>query len=268
MITCSYISLGGLQLLPSESFCAALNGILDFNKELTESELYYDGSFFGSSKISSKDLTLYVIVKHQFNLKEIQAEQQLNYILKQENIKLQFKLEEDNNLYECIVNCTARANSADEITATLHLSDPNIYKQETTKELTKAMSGGFYFTSSGFTILADGFEFSETVIGNQAEIINNGDTIYPFITIKGDVTDIKIKNETTGETLHINYPLSNNDVLTVDCSPSTRKVRLNDRIPLMKYKTGSYITLINGSNILTVDYTGDCTVFIKYKEVL
>ena len=135
MITCSYISLGGLQLLPSENFSAGLDGIFDFDKELTESELYYDGSFFGSSRISSKDLTLYVIVKHQFNLKEIQAEQQLNYILKQENIKLQFKLEEDNNLYECIVNCTARANSNDEITCTLHLSDPNIYKTETTNEL-------------------------------------------------------------------------------------------------------------------------------------
>lgn len=268
MITCSYISLGGLQLLPSESFCAGLNGIFDFDKELTESELYYDGSFFGSSRISSKDLTLYVIVKHQFNSKEIQAERQLNYILKQENIKLQFKLEEDNNLYECIVNCTARANSVDEITATLHLSDPNIYKQETTKELTKAMSGGFYFTSSGFTVSSNGFEFNETVIGNKAEIINNGDTIYPFITIKGDATDIKIKNETTKETLHINYPLSNNDILIIDCNPSTRKVRLNDRIPLMKYKAGSYITLVNGSNILTVDYTGDCTVSVKYKEVL
>lgn len=268
MITCSYISLGGLQLLPSKNFAAVLNDIFDFNKALTESSLYYDGSFFGSSKISSKDLTLSVIVKHQFDLGEVQAEQQLNYILKQKNIILQFKLENDNNLYECIVNCTARASSIDEITAILHLSDPNIYKKETSKELTKAMSGGFYFTSSGFTVSSGGFEFNETVIGNQAEIINNGDAIYPIITIKGDATNIKISNITTGETLYINYKLTGNDSLIVDCNPATRKIRLNDKIPLMKYKSGSYITLINGSNVLNVDYIGDCTVKVTYREVL
>lgn len=267
MITCSYISLNGLQLLPSENFSAGLNGIFDFDKELTESELYYDGSFLGSSKISSKDLTLYVIVKHQFNLKEIQAEQQLNYILKQENIKLQFKLEEDNNLYECIVNCTARANSNDEITCTLHLSDPNIYKAEITTELEKIMQGGFYFTPNGFTITGSGFEFNETLIGNTAEILNPSTTIYPTFNIKGDTDYINISNLTTGEVLKINCNISSEHTLFIDCNPSSRKIRYNNK-PYMRYKSGNYISLVNGSNIIKIDYSGSCTVEISYKEVI
>ena len=99
MIDCTYIELNGLILYPSVDYVARLDGIMDFQKDVSESELFYDGSFYGSSKVTSRDLTLSVIIKHQFNVNENKAEKQLNFILKEENIKLRFKLENDDNFY-------------------------------------------------------------------------------------------------------------------------------------------------------------------------
>ena len=128
MIDCTYIELNGLILYPSVDYVARLDGIMDFQKDVSESELFYDGAFYKKTKITSRDLTLSVIIKHKFNVNENKAEKQLNFILKEENIKLRFKLENEDNFYECIVNCTSKATNIDEITCTLHLSNPNIYK--------------------------------------------------------------------------------------------------------------------------------------------
>ena len=267
MIDCTYIELNGLIIQPSTDYVANLDGIMDFQKDINESKLFYDGSFYGSSKIASRDLTLSVIIKHQFNANENRAEKQLNFILKEENIKLKFKLENDSNFYECIVNCTSKATDIDKITCTLHLSDPNIYKAEITTELEKIMQGGFYFTPDGFTISGSGFEFNETLIGNTVEILNPGTTIYPIFSIKGDTDYINVSNLTTGEVLKINCNISSEHTLFIDCNPSSRKIRYNNK-PYMRYKSGSYISLVNGSNIIKVDYSESCTVEISYKEVI
>ena len=267
MIDCTYIELNELILYPSVDYVARLDGIMDFQKDVSESELFYDGAFYGSSKITSRDLTLSVIIKHQFNDNENRAEKQLNFILKEENIKLKFKLENDNNFYECIVNCSSKATDIDKITCTLHLSDPNIYKAEITTELEKKMQGGFCFTPDGFTISSGGFEFSETLIGNTVEILNPSTTIYPTFNIKGDTDYINISNLTTGEVLKINCNISSEHTLFIDCNPSSRKIRYNNK-PYTRYKSGSYISLVNGSNIIKVDYSGSCTVGISYKEVI
>lgn len=267
MVDCTYIELNGLVLQPSIDYVARLDGIMDFQKDVSESELFYDGAFYGSSKITSRDLTLSVIIKHQFNVNENKAEKQLNFILKEENIKLRFKLENDNNFYECIVNCTSKATDIDKITCTLHLSNPNIYKAEITTELEKIMQGGFYFTPDGFNISESGFEFSETLIGNTVEILNPSTTIYPTFNIKGDTDYINISNLTTGEVLKINCNISSEHTLFIDCNPSSRKIKYNDK-SYMRYKSGNYISLVNGSNIIKVDYSGSCTVEISYKEVI
>ena len=267
MIDCTYIELNGLIIQPSTDYVARLDGIMDFQKDINESELFYDGAFYGSSKITSRDLTLSVIIKHQFNANENRAEKQLNFILKEENIKLKFKLENDNNFYECIVNCTSKATDIDKITCTLHLSDPNIYKAEIITELEKKMQGGFCFTPDGFTISSGGFEFSETLIGNTVEILNPSTTIYPTFNIKGDTDYINISNLTTGEVLKINCNISSEHTLFIDCNPSSRKIRYNNK-PYTRYKSGSYISLVNGSNIIKVDYSGTCTVGISYQEVI
>lgn len=267
MIDCTYIELNGLILQPSRDYVSRLDGIMNFQKNISEPELFYDGSFYGSSKVTSRDLTLSVIIKHQFNVNENKAEKQLNFILKEENIKLRFKLENDDNFYECIVNCTSKATNIDEITCTLHLSNPNIYKSQITTELEKIMQGGFYFTPDGFTISGSGFEFNETLIGNIAEILNPSTTIYPTLNIKGDADYINISNLTTGEVLKINCNISSEHTLFIDCNPSSRKIRYNNK-SYMRYKSGNYISLVNGSNIIKVDYSGSCTVEISYKEVI
>ena len=79
MIDCTYIELNELILYPSIDYVARLDGIMDFQKDVSESELFYDGAFYGSSKITSRDLTLSVIIKHQFNVNENKAEKQLNF---------------------------------------------------------------------------------------------------------------------------------------------------------------------------------------------
>lgn len=267
MVECTYISLNGLTIHPSNDYIARLDGIMDFQKNINESELFYNGSFYGNSKITSRDLTLSILINHQFNIKENRAENQLNLILKSENIKLRFKMENDYNFYECIVNCTSKATSDEKITCTLHLSDPNIYKSEITAKFEKVMQGGFYFTPGGFTIDSNGFEFNETLIGNTVEIINDGSKIYPIFKIKGDASYINISNLTTGEILKINHDITSENILYIDCNPITRKIRYNNQ-SYIKYKSGSYISLINGPNLIKVDYLGECVVELSYKEVI
>ena len=129
------------------------------------------------------------------------------------------------------------------------------------------MKGSFYFTPDGFVISGSGFEFSETLIGNTAEILNPSTTIQPTLNIKGDTDYINISNLTTGEVLKINCNISSEHTLFIDCNPSSSKIRYNNK-SCMRYKFGNYISLVNGSNIIKVDYSGSCTVEISYKEVI
>lgn len=274
ILTCNFIAINGLQLYPSEDYSATLTGLLDFTKTISSSDLYYDGEHFGHSKINSKDLTLTVMVKNQYSYLEKELEQHLNYILQQENIKLQFRFDDMFNkdeLYECTVNCTSRANDLDghgRIVATLHLSDPYIYGETKVVNLEKQMTGGFYFNySTGFKISEDGFYFEETVIGNTAEIYINGNTIFPLITIEGQGNDFRIINKTTGETLKLNYQTSSQDVITINCRPESRSIKLNNK-SLIRYKSGQFLSLVNGSNDIIVEYNGECEVKFEYRERL
>lgn len=274
MLLCSEIYLGGLQLYPSENYSATLSGIMDFTKTISSSDLYYDGEHYGHSKINSKDLTLTVMVKNQYSYLEKELEQHLNYILQQENIKLQFRFDDMFNkdeLFECLVNCTSRANDMDghgRIVANLHLSSPYIYGETKVVTLEKQMTGGFYFNdSTGFEISSEGFHFEETVIGNTAEIYINGNTVYPLITIEGQANNFRIINRTTGEVLKINYQTNSYDKMVINCRPESRSVKL-DKVSLIKYKSGQFLSLVNGSNDIIVEYDGDCAVKFEYKERL
>ena len=65
--------------------------------------------------------------------------------------------------------------------------------------------------------------------------------------------------------MNIDVSIQTGDILFIDCRPETRKITLNNN-SVMKYKSGEYISLGNGSNELKVDYTGDCTVYIRWRE--
>ena len=271
MLICNYIAINGLQIQPSKTYAATLDGIFDFNKKITESELYYDGNFYGNSKLSSKDLTLTIMTADRYSKRELIAEQNLNHILKKENIKLQFKLDyTDDTIYECIVNCTSRAYGDGVIVCNLHLSNPNIYTASNIVKLERQFTGGFSFNDGlGFTIPTGGFKFIETLIGNKAQINIGSTLIYPKFKIEGDFSSVTIKNNTTNEILNINYKSSIGDIIEVDCNPSSRKIRLNNSISLIRYKTGRYISLQNGLNDIEIEYTnGNCSVILEYREVI
>ena len=196
MITVNKINLGGLDLQPSRDFSATLTGILDFSQTITESENFYDGTFFGSCKNDAKNLTLKVMTKYLFDTKEIEAEKHLNYILHQPQIILKFSLEDEDILYRCTVTCISRVDTDGEIDCILHLCDPNIYKDEITENtFKKEYSGGFTFSSSGYTISSAGFTFVETITGDVLNIQNDSySTLYPVISIKGTGKNVSIQN--------------------------------------------------------------------------
>lgn len=268
---CKNIILNGLNLYPSNIYSATLDGIFNFNTNIEESDVFYDGTYFGRSKMNTKDMTLTVALQQNlfYTPEYIQAIQHLNYILQQPQIKLEFVLDDNNNIkYECVVTCSNRADTEGLIVCTLHLTDPHIYlAEESVLVLEKQMTGGFSYPTTGLSIPTDGFSFVETTLGDIGEVVNNGyNTIYPRIEIEGDGSNFSITNKTTGEVLYINYTISGNKKIIIDCDPKTRKIKLNNSISLMKYKSGQFISIPHGSNEIVVDYNGDCSVTLYYKE--
>ena len=263
MITVNRINLGGLDLQPSSDFSATLTGILDFSQTITESDSFYDGTFFGSCKSDAKDLTLKVTTKYLFTPKEIEAEKHLNYILHQPEILLKFALEDEDILYRCTVTCTSRVDTNGEIDCILHLCDPNIYKDEITENtFKKEYSGGFTFSSSGHTISSAGFTFVETITGDVLNIQNDSySTLYPVISIKGTGKNFTIQNKTTGETLKLNYDMAIADEIIINCNPESRSIKKGGT-SLMRYKAGTWVSIAKGENIIKVNYTGECTITV------
>lgn len=259
------IILNGLQIQPSNTYAAKLENVFNFNKTTNESDTFYDGTFFGNSKVNAKDLTLEIITKE---MNDIEAIKHLNYLLQQSQFNLLFSFLDENIMYECIAECIAKAESDEKITCTLHLCDPNIYKhEESSLVLEKQITGGYYFDTNGYSFNDEGYSFTEKMTGNCGEVINSGySTIYPRISIAGDGSDFKITNKTTGETLNINYTIHSGDSIEIICNPKKRKIKLNNSISLMKYKSGQFISLPNGTNEINVDYQGDCTVTINWRE--
>ena len=53
--------------------------------------------------------------------------------------------------------------------------------------------------------------------------------------------------------------------LYIDCRPSSRCVKYNNS-NMISYKSGDYISLISGSNVISVEYDGTCSVLLRWKE--
>ena len=127
MIYYNKIFIGGLQVLGDNCpFHANLyNFLLDSNNTNTDSELYSDGSYSGSSKINSKTFTLVVDTKNN-NLKD---KLQLTHIISKGEVELIADIEEIGE-----VSCNVKKESiiTDDfgvMTITLKMCNPYIYSK-------------------------------------------------------------------------------------------------------------------------------------------
>ena len=111
----SKIKLGGLSLLGEDSiYGGRIEGLLDSNSQHNESALITDGSKKGLSKKEPLTISLSLILKENISsIKAFNNFVQLNYILNQDNIMLEYVLFNDNKYYNLEVNKESISYSED-----------------------------------------------------------------------------------------------------------------------------------------------------------
>ena len=271
----SEIKLGGLSLLGENSiYGCKIEGIFDSNSNHNEAALITNGSKKGLSKKEPLTITLHLILKNNISsIDSFNNFSHLNYILGQDNILLEFLLCDDEEYYNLEVNKESVSFSEDYslIDIVLKAFDPFIYKRdEKNLELELEIEGGYSFPVNGYNFPAEHI-FNETVIGNNGIIYNDGlNTVYPVIEVIGEISNISIKNNTTGEELNINSNLNTGEMLIVDCRKETRSIIKKDatgeEVNYLKHKSGVWLSLKNAENEISIKYDGTAQVNIKWKE--
>ena len=271
----SKIKLGGLSLLGEDSiYGGRIEGLLDSNSQHNESALITDGSKKGLSKKEPLTISLSLILKENISsIKAFNNFVQLNYILNQDNIMLEYVLFNDNKYYNLEVNKESISYSEDYnlINIVLKAFNPFIYKRdEKNLELELEIEGGYSFPTNGYNFPTEHI-FNETVIGNTGIIYNDGfNTVYPVIEIVGEISNISIKNNTTGEELKINSNLNTGEMLIVDCRKETRSIikidATGEEVNYLKHKSGVWLSLKNAENEISIKYDGTAQANIKWKE--
>ena len=271
----SKIKLGGLSLLGEDSiYGGRIEGLLDSNSQHNESALITDGSKKGLSKKEPLTISLFLILKENISsIKAFNNFVQLNYILNQDNIMLEYVLFNDNKYYNLEVNKESISYSEDYnlINIVLKAFNPFIYKRdEKSLELELEIEGGYSFPVNGYSFPNEHI-FNETIIGNTGIIYNDGfNTVYPVIEIVGEISNISIKNNTTGEELKINSNLNTGEMLIVDCRKETRSIikidATGEEVNYLKHKSGVWLSLKNAENEISIKYDGTAQVNIKWKE--
>lgn len=266
MLYYNSIFINGLQVLGDNCpyYTNLYNFLYDSSNTNNDSELYTDGEYSGSYKRNSKTFTAIISTK---NDNDIKSELQLMHVINKGDIPIIVDIEGLGK-----VECTAKKESVTTddfgtMTITFKMCDSNIYANEY-KELIleKEIEGGWKFSTNAFTI-PKSWTYTENVIGNIGECINEGySTVYPILEIEGEGSDFKIYNDTTGEKLNLNINIENGDILYINCNPAKRCVKKNGT-SVIKYKSGNYISLVNGSNQLGVDYNGECSVKVRWREI-
>ena len=271
----SEIKLGGLSLLGEDSiYGCKIEGIFDNNSQHNETALITDGSKKGLSKKEPLTITLQLILKNNISsIDSFNNFSHLNYILGQDNILLEFLLCDDEEYYNLEVNKESVSFSEDYslIDIVLKAFDPFIYKRdEKNLELEAEIEGGYSFPANGYSFPNEHI-FNETTMGNTGIIYNNGfNTVYPVIEIVGEISNISIKNNTTGEELKINSNLNTDEMLIVDCRKETRSIikidATGEEVNYLKHKSGVWLSLKNAENEISIKYDGTAQVNIKWKE--
>ena len=271
----SKIKLGGLSLLGEDSiYGCKIEGIFDNNSQHNETALITDGSKKGLSKKEPLTITLQLILKNNIpSIDSFNNFSHLNYILGQENILLEFLLCDDDEYYNLEVNKESISFSEDYslIDIVLKAFDPFIYKKdEKNLELEAEIEGGYSFPANGYSFPNEHI-FNESVTGNTGIIYNYGfNTVYPVIEIVGEISNISIKNNTTGEELNINSNLNTGEMLIVDCRKETRSIikidATGEEVNYLKHKSGVWLSLKNAENEISIKYDGTAQAIIKWKE--
>ena len=271
----SEIKLGGLSLLGEDSiYGCKIEGIFDNDSNHNETALITNGSKKGLSKKEPLTITLQLILKNNIpSIDSFNNFSYLNYILGQDNILLEFLLCDDDEYYNLKVNKESVSFSEDYslIDIVLKAFDPFIYKKdEKNLELEAEIEGGYSFPANGYSFPNEHI-FNETTMGNTGIIYNDGfNTVYPVIEIVGEISNISIKNNTTGEELNINSNLNTGEMLIVDCRKETRSIIKKDatgeEVNYLKHKSGVWLSLKNAENEISIKYDGTAQVNIKWKE--
>ena len=271
----SEIKLGGLSLLGEDSiYGCKIEGIFDSDSNHNETALITNGSKKGLSKKEPLTITLHLILKNNISsIDSFNNFSYLNYILGQDNILLEFLLCDDDEYYNLKVNKESVSFSEDYslIDIVLKAFDPFIYKRdEKNLELEAEIEGGYSFPANGYSFPNEHI-FNETITGNTGIIYNDGfNTVYPVIEIVGEISNIFIKNNTTGEELNINSNLNTGEMLIVDCRKETRSIIKKDatgeEVNYLKHKSGVWLSLKNAENEISIKYDGTAQANIKWKE--
>ena len=271
----SKIKLGGLSLLGEDSiYGCKIEGIFDSDSNHNETALITNGSKKGLSKKEPLTITLHLILKNNISsIDSFNNFSHLNYILGQDNILLEFLLCDDDEYYNLKVNKESVSFSEDYslIDIVLKAFDPFIYKRdEKNLELELEIEGGYSFPVNGYSFPNEHI-FNETIIGNTGIIYNDGfNTVYPVIEIVGEISNISIKNNTTGEELKINSNLNTGEMLIVDCRKETRSIikidATGEEVNYLKHKSGVWLSLKNAENEISIKYDGTAQANIKWKE--
>lgn len=114
-----------------------------------------------------------------------------------------------------------------------------------------------------FDIDSDGIEFSTIVLGEEKNIINNGDIETGMLiqfTAAGGVTNPKLINTVTNEKVLVNLSLSAGDVLEINTNRGKKSVKLihngviSNQINALD-KTSKWLQLEVGDNLFVTDAT-------------
>ncbi|GAA0767140.1 hypothetical protein GCM10008908_05840 [Clostridium subterminale] len=147
----------------------------------------------------------------------------------------------------------SRENLYDPLKFIINLICPNpFFKDE--REFSKNMAGKINSITVPFTIPANGMIMSAKVLRQEATIINNGDKdtglIISFMA-KGEVSNPKIENLTTGKFLRIVVDLMPGDILTINTNKGNKRIELNGKNISQKMdRSSSFIDMQVGENIL------------------
>ena len=218
---CKKIILDNVQLYPSNTYGATVEGVFDFDKTVTLSDTVMEGSVYGYSKINAKNINLQIIVK---NRDDIRSHLAITNLLSKRKNKL--TLEYDYlGVVQIEVVTMSRATSNDfsgVISVVFTAPDPFLYTENEILQLGVEFSTGLRFP------FKFPFKFEGGTTGQVGQIENKGSfDAYPVINIYGACKNFTLTNETTGQTNTFNRTLSDSDVLKIDCRPNSLGIYLN-----------------------------------------